>query len=190
MGVFFFLNSILLGAGLAMDAFAVSLANGLAEPELSAQRSVRIAGTFALFQTGMPLLGWLFVHNLAAAFSSFQQRIPLIALILLVFLGVRMILRGIREHSTGQSAPPLRGWTLFLQGIAPSIDALSVGFTIAGLPLGLALLEAVLIGLVTFAICLAGLALGKRVGTRLVGKAAILGGAILIFVGLEIFFLR
>ena len=76
---------------------------------------------------------------------------------------------------------------LIVQGIATSIDALSVGFTIADYNLGAALLAVLLIAVVTFVICLFGVELGKKVGTRLSGKAGILGGVILIFIGLQIF---
>ena len=180
----FILNSILFGIGLAMDAFSVSLANGLHEPDMPASRSLVIAGTFALFQTLMPLLGWFCVHSIAEAFQAFQPFIPWIALALLVYIGVKMILEGIHGKDEKSS---LKGGALFVQGIATSIDALSVGFTIAEYTLVFALTESLIIGIVTFGICLAGIRIGGKVGTKLSGKAPILGGVILILIGLEIF---
>lgn len=181
----FVLNSVLFGIGLAMDAFSVSLANGLVEPDMPPSRALGIAGTFGLFQTGMPLLGWLCVHAVAEAFEAFQRFIPWIALALLLFIGGRMILEGLRGGD-GEAASA-RGWGLFVQGVATSIDALSVGFAIAEYTFLLALAESLIIGAVTFGICMAGLRLGRSVGTRVSGKATVLGGAILVLIGIEIF---
>ena len=180
----FILNSILFGVGLAMDAFSVSIANGLHEPDMSLSRSMVIAGTFALFQTVMPLLGWFCVHSIAEAFQSFQPFIPWIALALLVYIGVKMILEGLHGKEEQSS---LKGGALFVQGIATSIDALSVGFTIAEYTFVFALAESLIIGAVTFGICLAGVRLGGKIGAKLSGKAPIFGGIILILIGLEIF---
>lgn len=185
-GFLFFLNSVLFGAGLAMDAFSVSLANGLNEPKMSRRRMCLIAGTFAGFQIGMPLLGWVCVRTLAKAFAAFEKFIPWIALILLCYIGGKMLWEGL--HATEEeTAPAVNLAELMIQGIATSIDALSVGFTIASYDAPMAIVESVIIGVVTFFICIAGLLIGRKFGTRLAGKASILGGAILIAIGLEIF---
>ena len=185
----FILNSILFGVGLAMVAFSVSMANGLREPDMKTGRMCIIAGTFAFFQILMPLLGWVCVHTIAEMFEGFQRLIPWIALLLLGYIGGKMLLEGLRgeESEPGAEAAAV-GWSgLMLQGIATSIDALSVGFTIAEYSWRAALTEALIIGIVTFFICLAGLRIGKFFGMRLAGKASILGGVILIAIGLEIF---
>ena len=181
----FILNSILFGIGLAMDAFSVSVANGLNEPDMHVRRSLLIAGTFGLFQTLMPLAGWICVHSIAEAFQAFQPFIPWIALALLLFIGIKMIVEGVREEKG--EAEPLHGGALMIQGIATSIDALSVGFTIAEYELIFAVTESLIIGIVTFGLCLAGLLLGGRIGSRISGKAGIVGGIILILIGTEIF---
>ena len=185
----FILNSILFGVGLAMDAFSVSMANGLREPEMKTGRMCIIAGTFAFFQILMPLLGWVCVYTIAEMFEGFQRLIPWIALLLLGYIGGKMLLEGLRgEESEPGTETAAVGWSgLMLQGIATSIDALSVGFTIAEYSWQAALTEALIIGVVTFLICLAGLRIGKFFGMRLAGKASILGGVILIAIGLEIF---
>ena len=183
----FFMNSILFGVGLAMDAFSVSLANGLQEPKMKPGRMCEIAGTFAVFQILMPLIGWFCVRTAAERFAAFHRLIPWIALILLLYIGGKMLLEGIRGGEEQEDAPVLTRAGLMLQGIATSIDALSVGFTIADYSWQEALAEALIIGVVTFGICIAGLKIGKRFGMKLAGKASVLGGVILIAIGLEIF---
>ena len=182
----FFFNSILLGVGLAMDAFSVSLANGLNEPGMSRRKMCLVAGVFASFQALMPMAGWLCVTLLVELFSAFEPFIPWIALILLCFIGGKMLLEGIRGGEA-EEKPGVGLAALLVQGVATSIDALSVGFTIAHYRVLEALLCALIIAAVTFVICFAGLQIGKKAGTRLAGKAGILGGAILIFIGIEIF---
>ena len=185
--VLFFFNSILLGIGLAMDAFSVSLANGLHEPEMKHNKMCKIAGVFAFFQAIMPMIGWICVHTIVKYILSFEQFIPWIAFILLLFIGSKMLLEGVHSKETDLSAPKVGLLALFIQGIATSIDALSVGFTIADYNFYMAAVCALIIAIVTFFISMAGLFIGKKFGTKLSGKAAILGGAILIVIGLEIF---
>ena len=182
----FFLNSVLLGVGLAMDAFSVSLANGLHDPRMSRRRSAIIAGTFAWFQAAMPMLGWVCVHTIVELFSSFETFIPWIALALLGYIGGKMLVEGIKGEEAEEAAE-LSAGALFVQGVATSIDALSVGFTISEYGWLMALVCSLIIAVVTFFLCAAGLSLGKKFGTKLSGKASVLGGVILIGIGLEIF---
>ncbi len=188
LGIAFFLQNILLGVGLAMDAFSVSLANGLHEPNMKKHRMCGMAGIFALFQAAMPMIGWICVHTIVNYFQSFETLIPWIALGLLGFIGGKMLYEGIKDKKgCGEEKPCLGLCGLLVQGIATSIDALSVGFTIAEYDFYEAILAVTLIAAVTFVICLLGLLIGKQVGTKIAGKAGILGGAILILIGLEIF---
>lgn len=190
LSVLFFINAIGFGIGLAMDAFSVSLANGLNEPKMKLPRMSVIAGVFAGFQILMPLIGWICIHTIATVFESFQKFIPWIALILLGYIGGKMLIEGIRNKDGEDEKPAVGFGELMVQGIATSIDALSVGFTIAEYRFEEALLESVIIGVVTFGICMGGLTIGKKFGTKLANKASILGGVILIAIGLEIFFNR
>lgn len=184
----FFLNSILFGVGLAMDAFSVSMANGLNEPQMKKNKMCGIAGIFSLFQTAMPLIGWICIRTVANVFTSFQKFIPWIALVLLLYIGGQMLLEGIRNKGKESEEKPAVGiGALLVQGVATSIDALSVGFTISDYTWIAALTEALIIGVVTFVICMVGLWIGRKFGTKLAGKASILGGVILIAIGLEIF---
>lgn len=180
--------------GLAMDAFSVSLANGLNEPDMSVKKTIGVAGIFGAFQGLMPLIGWFCVHSIASAFSAFERLIPWIALGLLGYIGGKMLYEGIKEYkckSEGGTECPipkkLGASALLMQGVATSIDALSVGFTISDYNWLQAIVCSLLIAAVTFGICYAGIQLGKKFGTALAGTSAIFGGSILIFIGLEIF---
>jgi len=184
-GFRFFFTSILLGVGLAMDAFSVSLANGLNDPCMKTRKMCGIAALFAVFQAMMPMIGWICVHTIVRFFQAFETLIPWIALLLLGYIGGNMLLEGIKGGEVEHHGIGLKA--LLLQGVATSIDALSVGFTIADYDLPAALLAALLIAVVTFIICFAGVAMGKKAGTKLAGKAGILGGVILIVIGIEIF---
>jgi len=184
----FFTNSILLGVGLAMDAFSVSLANGLNEPKMKVKKLCGIAGMFAFFQALMPMTGWFCVHNLAKLFSAFQGMIPWIALALLSVIGGKMLWEGLHPGEDEEEARSTLGLSaLIVQGIATSIDALSVGFTISDYNWIMALVCSLLIAIVTFFICVAGVVIGKKFGTKLANKASVLGGIILIAIGIEIF---
>ncbi len=185
----FFINSVLLGIGLAMDAFSVSLTNGLNEPKMKIGRMSFIAGVYAFFQFAMPMIGWLCVHTIVNIFSSFQKFIPWIALILLLYIGGKMLIEAIfnKEEKTDEETKKLTFAALILQGVATSIDALSVGFTIESYGAIMAFVASMIIAVVTFGICMGGLTIGKKVGTKLSNKAGILGGIILIGIGIEIF---
>lgn len=182
----FFINSVLLGVGLSMDAFSISLVNGLNGPGMKTAKMCRIAGVFGGFQAFMPLAGWICVHTIAETFKTFERYIPWIALMALIYIGGKMLAGGIYPDSSRKAKPAIGFSALMMQGIATSIDALSVGFTIAGYRLSMALSCSLIIAAVTFILCMAGLAAGKKCGTHLAGKAEILGGIILIVLGIEI----
>jgi putative Mn2+ efflux pump MntP len=184
----FVITSILLGVGLAMDAFSVSLANGLNEPKMKFGRMMEFAGTFGAFQFFMPLIGWFCVHTIVEYFTAFQPFIPWIALILLGYIGGKMIWEGFHGDEDEEAEKVGPGWKgLMVLGVATSIDALSVGFTISEYTFIEAFGSSLIIGITTLIICLAGLELGKRFGMKFAGKATIFGGIILVLIGLEIF---
>ena len=191
----FILNSVLLGVGLAMDAFSISVANGIVEPDMKKARMIKIAGVYAVFQMLMPLIGWFLVTTVAEIFTAFHKFIPWIALILLLFIGGKMVVEGIKDKKQGgkkekeevKEAKKLTWGALIVQGVATSIDALSVGFTIADYSLLRAFAASLIIGTVTLVICLLGLIFGKKIGGKFVSTATIIGGVILILIGIEIF---
>ena len=182
----FFFNSIFLGVGLAMDAFSVSIANAMHDNRMKKTRMCGIAGVYAFFQFLMPMVGWICVHTIAVYFERFQRFIPWIALILLLYIGGKMIIESIKGED-GEEVKSLNFGVLIVQGIATSIDALSVGFTIAEYGAMMAFTAALIIAIVTFVICMVGLVIGKKAGGALSGRAEIFGGIILICIGLEIF---
>lgn len=185
--LFFFFNSVLLGLGLAMDAFSVSLANGLNEPDMGEKKMCGVAGVFAFFQAAMPMIGWICVHTIVQYFNTFRKFIPWIALILLLFIGGNMLIDSMKKNNDKTEKPKTGMASLLLQGIATSIDALSVGFAIAEYEIVMAVVCALIISAVTFVVCMAGLVIGKKFGTKFSNKATMLGGIILIVIGFEIF---
>lgn len=201
LSLLFFANSVLLGIGLAMDAFSVSIVNAISEPQMRTKKRCLIAGVYAFFQFAMPMIGWLCVHTIAQIFTAFQKFIPWIALVLLLYIGVKMIVESIcfqsqeckncKKKNCGgceaNKAKPLALATLLLQGIATSIDALSVGFTIAEYGTAMAAAASLVIAAVTFGICMTGLLIGKAAAKNLSARAQTFGGCILIFIGIEIF---
>lgn len=183
----FVIKSILLGAGLAMDAFSVSMVNGLSNSCMRRRKMILIAGTFAFFQAIMPLTGWICVQTIVTLFESFEKCIPFIALALLGYIGGKMLYEGIKNEESSCEGNKLGFFTLMMQGVATSIDALSVGFTIADYDWLHATICALIIALVTYILCMIGVMVGKKFGSGLSGKANILGGIILIAIGIEIF---
>ena len=181
------ITSFLLGVGLAMDAFSVSLANGLNDTSMNKRKMTLIPAVFAVFQALMPMAGWICVHTAMTKFSAFEKIIPYIALILLSYIGIKMLAEGIRHKSENAEKTSLGFSALLVQGVATSIDALSVGFVISDYSFAQTLLSVLIIAVETFIICLAGVIIGKKFGTFISGKTSILGGIILIFIGLEIF---
>ena len=183
----FIIESLALGVGLAMDAFSVSLANGLNEPKMRTRKAIGICGVFAFFQALMPMIGWVLVRTVVQKFQACEKFIPWIALALLGFIGGKMLYEGIRCKCDECECKRLTLATLIVQGIATSIDALSVGFAIDDYSFIEALLCVLIIAVITFLLCFIGINIGSRVGSRFSSKSSIIGGAILIIIGIEIF---
>ena len=184
-GLSFFVTSLALGIGLAMDAFSVSLADSLREPEMSGGRKAVIAGTFGLFQFLMPVIGWFFVHELVSLINVLTRFTPWISLFLLVYLGIGMIRE--KEETSEGTARKIGAGELIVQGIATSIDALSVGFTIANHTPQMALTSGLIIGITTFALCMGALHTGHLFKGKFKVKETTIGGIILIIIGIKVF---
>ncbi len=197
----FLLRSILLGVALAMDAFSVSVTNGLRQPHMKRGRMCLIAGCYALFQFIMPLCGYLVVHTIVEYFSFLQRAAEITGFAVLVILGIKMIREGLEDwNRSGKEADEektenedtsgnvLTVPTLLLQGVATSLDALSAGFAIASYTPAEGVLSSVIIMAVTFLLCMVGLRLGKKLGEYLSGASSILGGVILIVIGIKMLF--
>lgn len=187
MNFVFFLKSALLGIGLAMDACAVSMANAMNELQMKKRKMFLVAGMFGVFQGIMPLAGYFVGH---AILSVIEKFIPWIALVLLGFIGSKMIVEGIKDRKNEKEEVHAKTLTfagLMVQAVATSIDALSVGFTIANYSILMALVCVLVIAVITFVISFVGIILGKKFGIKLGNKAELIGGIILVLIGLEIF---
>ncbi len=180
----FVLTAILLGIALAMDAFSVSVANGLNEPNMSKKKFIWIPLVFAIFQFLMPLIGYICVHALAEKFEPFAKAAPFIGFALLLTIGSKMIIEGILKKEDEVIITSV--FMLLLQGVATSIDALSVGFAIDNYTFLEAIISCAIIGVLTFIICILGVIIGKKIGDKLNNKATILGGIILVIIGIVI----
>lgn len=197
--IMFYFENILLGVALAIDAFSVSLANGLNEPCMRVRKLTFIAGMFGFFQALMPFIGWILITTVLSYFEALKVFIPWIALGLLGFIGAKMLIESIKDKDCDDvccCGKKLGFAAILVQGIATSIDALSAGIdfghygaggVFVAYSLAEAILAALVIALVTFIICACGVELGKRTGTKLAGKAGILGGIILLVIGVGIF---
>jgi putative Mn2+ efflux pump MntP len=191
------LSGLALGVGLAMDASAVSMANGLNDNKMRLKKIFLIAGMFGLFQGLMPLLGYILGHTLYEALDFIEKYhiIPIIALVILFIIGSHMIVEGINEiierkkgEDSESNPTSLTLKLLIIQAIATSIDALSVGIVISDYSVANAIVTSIIIALVTFMICIPSVYIGKRVGLKLGPYAQILGGSILVIIGFIIFF--
>lgn len=202
----FLLRSVLLGIALAMDAFSVSVADGISNPQMKKRTAVFTAGVFGFFQFFMPLLGWLFVTRLTSLFQVLEEVVPYLAFAILAFLGVKMIVEGLvavfkepkrklpEEPLPKEMAPAGEGkperekspWLLLLQALATSLDALSVGLTTASYPLWMAAVSAGIIGLITFGLCIGGILAGEQLGKRFLHQSGIVAGAILVIIAFRI----
>jgi manganese efflux pump family protein len=173
---------LLIAVGLAMDAFAVSLGVGTTKFADSARPRFRLAWHFGLFQALMPTLGWLLGMTVARFIAPFDHWI---ALILLSFVGVRMIRSGLSRETDSHPTDPSRGGTLIMLSVATSIDAFAVGLSLAMLRMPI-IYPALVIGVVTAGLSTVGLLLGNRLGKTFGKRMEIIGGIILIAIGIRI----
>lgn len=173
---------ILISLGLAMDAFAVSITNGITIQCLRLKHALKIAIFFGGFQALMPLIGWLAGIGLKQYVESFDHWI---AFALLLFIGAKMIYEAIWIDEVEKKCDPLNLVVLLGLAIATSIDAMAVGVTFAFLHIAI-VTPAIIIGVITFALSLAGVFIGNRLGDRLGSKMEVLGGIILIGMGTKI----
>ncbi len=171
-----------LAVGLAMDAFAVSIAAGTNSLVMGKRATFRISFHFGLFQALMPILGWLAGSRIAPLIQSFDHWI---AFILLSFIGGRMFLSGLKAESDSTPSNPSKGWNLVILSIATSIDALAVGLSLGMLNVRI-WFPSLVIGVVTGLLSLFGVLFGNRLGMQFGHRIEIAGGMILLFIGLRI----
>lgn len=180
-----FIELVLIGVGLSMDAFAVSICKGLAMRKVNKKQAVVIGLFFGGFQALMPFLGWLLGSQFERYITSIDHWI---AFILLGLIGGKMMMEAVKKEETEeikQMDPPLDLKEMFLLAVATSIDALAVGITFAFLQYPI--VEAIsAIGVTTFAISIGGVYVGNFFGNKYKSKAEFVGGLILVLIGLRI----
>lgn len=188
MGIF---ELFLIAVGLSMDAFAVSVGNGLSMKKNNPKAALAIAFSFGLFQALMPTAGYFLGSAFEDVIKEFDHYI---ALIFLGFIGGKMIYDGIKElragkkgEKTEEKAFKLSFGILIIQAIATSIDALIVGVSFAALPDVNILAAVALIGITTFTLSIIGVFFGKKFGQLIGSRAEIFGGIILVAIGLKVF---
>lgn len=178
---------ILIGFGLSMDAFAVSVTNGATLKKVGMKEALRIGGFFGFFQALMPLLGWL----LGVRLQNYITRIDhWIAFLLLAFIGGKMVyetLKSSKGSSNEDVEKTLDNKTLLILAIATSIDALAVGVSFAFLEVSI-IGSIIIIGVITFILCFIGVLAGKKCGELLKRNAELIGGVVLILIGMKILF--
>lgn len=171
-----------IGFGLAMDAFAVSIANGLAVKVLRIRHAVRIAIFYGTFQAVMPVLGWLAGYGLREIICEIDHWI---AFGLLAFIGSKMIYESYRLEIPDQPCNPLTVYRLLILSFATSIDALAVGLSLSILQAEI-VTPALIIGAITFILALTGVFIGNRFGHFFEKKIELVGGLILFGIGIKI----
>ena len=176
------LEILLLGIGLSMDAFAVSICKGLSAKRLQTRHYLIIGAWFGGFQALMPTIGFFLGSTFEQYITAFDHWV---AFVLLSAIGAGMIKASLsKDESTGND--PFSFKTMLLLALATSIDALAVGITFALLPDVNVPLAVCLIGITTFVCSAAGLKVGNLFGLKYKAKAELAGGIILILIGLKI----
>lgn len=176
------LTVIAIAVGLSMDAFAVSVASGIAIKNLRVHHALRIALFFGGFQALMPVVGWLAGRSVADLIAGWDHYV---VFGVLTFIGCKMIYESFRIESAGKPTNPLNVFVLLVLAVATSLDALAVGFSFALLGVSI-LMPVVVIGAVTFVLSLTGVAVGDRLGHFFERKIEAVGGLVLIGIGLKI----
>ena len=177
-----FFSIFLTGFALSMDAFAVSITKGITLKKINLSIAIKIAFFFGLFQAIMPLIGWLFGMNFELYIRSIDHWI---AVILLSFLGIKMIIDAINDDTENATTTYLNNKELIVLSIATSIDALAIGVTFAFLNIDIVPI-CISIGIITFLVCFIGVLIGKKIGSLFKNYAQIVGGVILVLIGLNI----
>jgi len=173
---------ILLAISLAMDAFAVSIANGISMNHIKFSQAIIIALFFGVFQAVMPIIGWVIGNRFKDVISGFDYWI---IFVILLVIGGKMIYDSLKKEEQKKDNKSLNIYTLFILAIATSIDALAVGLGFSFIDIGI-IFPSIIIGIVTFAISLTGVYLGKKLGKLFGKKMEILGGIILILIAFNI----
>ena len=187
MDLMFIITVVLLGVGLSMDAFSTSVVNVVSFPESKGTKAVRCASMYMLFQFVFFMLGWAIIHAVATRFKILYYFMPWLALLFLLRSAWSLIVDGVisLDEDKVQDAE-LDFKEVTIQGIMSSLDALSMGFVTAYFSFKAALVAGIIVGAITFFISIYGFCAGEKLGVRVTGKTAIIGGLILAAIGIKI----
>lgn len=181
------INSILLAIGLGVDSFSISLVNGISYPNLTKKDHLIQSLIFGICQSIMPFAGYILLVYFSNKLSILKTTSPYISLILLSYLGIKLILESFKNNEVEKTNQKLTILTLILQGIATSIDAVSCSFSMIDLTMLEAVIEVVIIGIITVLISSLALSLGKEIGKKVEKYSQFIGGFILILIGIILF---
>ncbi|OIP01838.1 MAG: hypothetical protein AUJ98_02995 [Bacteroidetes bacterium CG2_30_33_31] len=173
---------ILIALSLTFDTFAISVSSGIAVSKISFRQAFIIASIFAIFQAGMPIIGWIIGYQINDFYINYNY---FVAIILLTLIGLKMIWDAIRYQNRTKSFNPLKPIVMIGLAIATSIDALAVGFSFAFIQVNI-MLATLIIGISTFLMAMTGMLFGKHLGNKIGKKAEIIGGLVLILLALKI----
>lgn len=176
-----YITTILIGFGLAMDAFAVSISTGINIKYLRMREAIRIAAYFGSFQALMPILGWILGYSMQKYINTVDHWI---AFVLLTFIGVKMIWESFKNDDEAKGIECLTKKLLFTLAVATSIDALAVGISLSFLQT--IITPAIIIGVITFTLSFFGVQIGNKFGHFSEKRFEVYGGVVLIGIGIKI----
>ena len=184
------INSLLLALGLGVDSFSISLVNGISYPDSSKKDQLKESFIFGICQSVMPFAGYILLVYFSNKLTILKTVSPYVSLILLSYLGIKLITESFKTSEVQKSNIKLTIGTLIIQGIATSIDAVSCSFSMINLSMFEAIIEIVIIGIVTVLLSYIALNLGKEIGRKVEKYSQIIGGIILILIGIILFIKR
>lgn len=178
-----FIEIVIIAFGLALDAFAVSLCAGAGRKINGTRGELRLAFHLGLFQFLMPVLGWLMGLKIEPLIKNVDHWI---AFILLLFVGLKMCKESF-ENDESEECDPSKGYNMVMLSVATSIDAFVVGFSFSMLHLDI-WYPGTIIGIITAALSIIGIYIGKRIGKKIGPKMEFVGGVVIVFIGVKILF--
>lgn len=184
------INSFLLALGLGVDSFSISLVNGISYPSNNKKNQLVQSLIFGICQSIMPFTGYILLVYFSNKLTIITTISPYISLVLLSYLGIKLIFESFKNEDIKEKNDKLTISTLILQGVATSIDAVSCSFSMINLSMFEAVLEIIIIGIITVILSYIALNLGKEIGKKVEKYSQIIGGVILILIGIILFIKR
>lgn len=184
------IKSLILAVGLVIDSFSISLINGISYQEMKKNKLIQQSTVFGICQGLMPFIGYLALVYFSNKLSFIKTISPFISLILLSYLGIKLLIESSKKEEIEKKSGTLLLTTMIMQGIATSIDAISCSFSMINLSLDYAVIEVLIISSVTFIVSYTAINIGKVIGSKVGKYSKILGGIVLIMIGIILFIRR